>query len=335
MKKITVLALVVSILISIGGFRAPALAANHSITGGSNGPGCNDGGYFTPTNITINSGDTITFSVPANDPYSAGLEIHLFPGGDFTVLPGAGGSHTTPPLVIDVPNYYATWPSKPDCKKGTGNVTVVSPTASPPSAAPPAATPPPPPAAPTAPPPPPPLTPPSALKLDKSTVNNDKLDTAKTISVDVSQPVIISGYTIANGIVNLTIHSMVRTEIARANESGLWTFTIKNLEPGEHSVDATVTNPITHQTSPSATLLKFAVTSDATASVIKQSKVSVAKPKKSNTINLLVVIAVAALILVVAIFYWFKKNRGGKVKNPPPPEIKVTPPDTVIAPTQQ
>jgi plastocyanin len=77
MKKIAASALVLSILISTLTFSRPVHAATHAVTAGSNGPGCNDGGYFTPSSITIASGDTITFSVPANDPYAPGLMVHL------------------------------------------------------------------------------------------------------------------------------------------------------------------------------------------------------------------------------------------------------------------
>jgi hypothetical protein len=336
MKKITALVLSLAILTSTVAFYRPAHATSHDIVGGSKGPGCNDGGYFTPSSITINSGDTITFHVPADDPYLGGIEVHNFPGGNFTIA--RGSSHTTPPLVIDVPNYYATWPSS-GCQKGTGSVSVVSPTSPPPSTAPPPAAPAPPPPPPTSPTPvtPTPPPPPSALTLEKATINNDKIDTSKPVSVDVSQPITISGYTIASGVVNLTIHSLVRNEIARANDNGFWTFTITNLEKGDHTVDATVTNPITHQTSPSATLLKFKITGDSSAAaVVNTSAVSIAPPKKSNlNIGLLVVPAVFLLAVAVGVIIWLRKKHANKSKNPPPPQITQTPPDAVIAPTQQ
>jgi hypothetical protein len=179
--------------------------------------------------------------------------------------------------------------------------------------------------------------PPSALTLDKATINNDKIDTSKPVSVDVSQPITISGYTIASGVVNLTIHSLVRNEIARANDNGFWTFTITNLEKGDHTVDATVTNPITHQTSPSATLLKFKITGDSSVTAgVNTSAVSIAPPKKSNlNIGLLVVPAVFLLAVAVGVIIWLRKKHANKSKNPPPPQITQTPPDAVIAPTQQ
>src|SRR5579862_1591245 len=86
---------------------APVMAATTQITGGTYGPNCNSGGYFTPSSATVNTGDTVTISVPAGDPYPGGIEIHGFPEGNFTVLPG--DSHTTTALSANV-SYYRTWP---------------------------------------------------------------------------------------------------------------------------------------------------------------------------------------------------------------------------------
>jgi hypothetical protein len=125
--KLLKLLLPSSVMLSVLTLPLAAAAATHAVTGGTNGPLCNSGGYFTPSSITIASGDTITFSVPSNDPYSGGLQIHGFPEGNFTVLPG--GSHTTTALIANV-NYYGTWPSS-GCMKGSGSATVNAPAATP------------------------------------------------------------------------------------------------------------------------------------------------------------------------------------------------------------
>lgn len=102
---------------------APVSAANVAITGGTNGPDCNSGGYFTPSSLTVQSGDTVTISVPVNDPYSGGMEVHGFPQGSFVVARGA--SVTTSPLTGNV-SYFGTWPSS-GCMKGSGTITVDAP----------------------------------------------------------------------------------------------------------------------------------------------------------------------------------------------------------------
>ncbi len=108
-------------------------AANYSITGGSYGPLCNSGGYFTPNKTAVVSGSTVTISVPANDPYSGGLEVHGFPEGDFTVQNGT--SHTTQPLKANV-SFYGSWPFT-GCTKGSGTITVTHATPPPPPPPPP------------------------------------------------------------------------------------------------------------------------------------------------------------------------------------------------------
>lgn len=107
-------------------------AANYSITAGSHGPLCNSGGYMTPNSLTIPSGSTVTISVPANDPYSGGQQIHGFLEGVFTVQNGT--SHTTQPITSDV-NFYGSWPDT-GCLKGSGTITI-SHTAPPPNQPPP------------------------------------------------------------------------------------------------------------------------------------------------------------------------------------------------------
>jgi hypothetical protein len=340
MKKITVLAAFLFILTSSVIFSKPAHAATVSIVAGSNGPNCSDGGYFklngiAVTSIIVTAGDTITFSVPANDPYAPGLEIHNIPGGNFTILPGQ--SHTTGALLVDIPNLSATWPSS-GCQKGSGTVTVKQPVTPPPSQSP-NPTPPPPaptptPVAPAPVPPPPPNKPPQILTLDKAALNGEKFDTAKPVTIDVSKSITISGYTIANGVVNLTIHSVVRNEIARANAAGFWSYDISGLEPGNHTIDATVTDLSTHLTSPSTTLLKFAVTEQSANKVSAQPKLQPAATVKNHAnktvqaILLLIVILSAA----VAAIYWFKKMHS-KPKKPGQQKPTQAPPPTEIAPS--
>jgi hypothetical protein len=324
MKKITVLVLAIVLLVSSVAIYRPARAETHEIKAKSGGLNCGDGGSFDPSIITINAGDSITFKVPSDDPYPAGLEIHGFPGGNFTILPG--GSHITPALLVDVPNYYATWPST-TCKKGTGNIIVKQPET--PVAVPTAPPPPPPPVVPTALPPPPPNMPPEVLKLDQAKIDDTKIDVTKPISIDRSKPLTISGYTIANGVINLTIHSTVRTELARANSEGFWSFTIENLEPGSHTVEASVTDLATRLTSENTTILKFAVTGDASSSVAAHNTFSVpnASKKGSNIIVPAIIIALVILAAVAAAGFWkLKKHKNNKQDSntaaPPPVQIQ-------------
>jgi hypothetical protein len=242
-----------------------------------------------------------------------------------------GGTHTTDALLVDV-SYNATWPST-GCQKGSGTVTISHPATPPPAPAP---TPPPPAPTPSPTPPPPqpsqPNKPPAALALDKVAVDGDKINTSKPVSVDKSKPVTLSGYTVANGEINLTIHSLVRNEIARANASGLWTYTVSDLDPGNHEIDATVTDPATHLTSAPATLLKFAVTG-AAATVNSVNKVQ-AKPvtKKNNSHSIaMIVLAILILAAVGGAVFWMLKKRKPPTK--PKDQKILAPPPSQIAPS--
>jgi hypothetical protein len=334
MKKIAASALVLSILISTLTFSRPVHAATHNVTAKSNGTQCSDGGSFDPAAITIASGDTITFSVPNSDPYKPGLEIHNFPGGSFTLVPG-GPPHTTPALVISVPNYYATWPSS-GCQKGTGSVTVQQQTTPPPTPPPPPTATPPAAATPApsgAPPSSPTNTnkPPDALKLDTAAINGDKVDISKPIKVSQSQPLTISGNTIPNGTVNLTIHSIARNELARANEDGFWTFTIMDLEPGDHTIDASVTDLSTHLTSANATLLKFAVSRETAVSNKTASTLNTKPAPKTSSLSKIITIIVAVIFLagIDGFVFWSLEIR----KKPKKLEVTKAPSPTEIAPT--
>jgi hypothetical protein len=324
MKKIVILVIAAFVFTGSAIYYNHAHAQTYEIIAGSNGPGCNDGGYFTPSTKNINAGESITFKVPSNDPYPGGLEIHNFPGGNITVQ--RGESRTTPALLVDVA-FDATWPSNPSCKKGSGSITVIQQQA--PAAAPasPLPTPPPPPAPPVVP-PPTPVKPPETLKLDKVTTDGDKLDNTKPISLDRTKPLTISGYTFANGVINLTIHSTLRSEIARANDEGFWSFTIENLEPGNHTVDATVTDLVTHLTSESATLLKFAVT-DGSSSSNKSDNAQAAQVSSNRTKNKIPVVAVIAFLFIItgAGILWFimKNKKPSEPKTPAQPPVQIQP----------
>jgi hypothetical protein len=318
----------------------PAQAATHAVTGGTNGPLCNSGGYFTPPAITITDGDTITFSVPSNDPYAGGIQINGLPQGSITVARGA--SVATNALHSSF-SYQGTWPNAPSCIKGSGTVTVQAPASPPPASPPPASPSPPPPSSSppaasshtsktTAPASPSPTPSPAAsassatVVADTITVNGSKVTSIENLSIKQSEPLVLAGHTVPNGQVTFTIHSAPKTATAKADASGNWTYTISGLEPGNHTVDATVTDPSTNQTSATAKLLAFTVT--ANAPVVANAAISASNSaKKSN--SMLIELLALAVIIIGAVAFWFIKKRK---KNPPAhPQNPATP---TVQPTQ-
>lgn len=110
-------------IITLGFGTLPVAAASAQVSVGTNGTDCSAGGYVTPSSLPVNSGDTVTFSVPASDPDQAGIQITGFPQGTFTVA--AGDSVTTDPVSADVS--YSSTSVTGGCAIGGGTVTVTAP----------------------------------------------------------------------------------------------------------------------------------------------------------------------------------------------------------------
>ena len=336
MKKHTSRALRLLILSLVIPVLTPALAsaATTNVTGGTNGPLCNSGGYFTPATVTVTSGDTITFSVPSNDPYTGGVQINGFPQGNFVVP--RGGSVTTQALTSNV-SYQGTWPNSLSCIKGSGTVTVQAP-ATPPPSSPPAANPPssssststttkstptattkstttaaltPSAATPTA--------APETVVADTITVNGQKVTSTDNLTIHVSQSMVLSGTTAPNGKITLTIHSNPTTTTVQADSTGKWSYTVQGLPAGNHTIDATVTDPATNQTSAPSKLLAFTVTSVITTPSYHAVPAATTKSKSNSLLYILG--AVALLIVIAIIFTVMKMKKKSKTPDQAPQSI--------------
>lgn len=349
-KKI-ILAFLLTILLAGSGFGNTVHAASTSVTGGTNGPFCNSGGYFTPASTTIADGDTITFSVPANDPYAGGIQVNGFGQGSFVVP--RGGSVTTAALHANV-SYQGTWPNSPGCIKGSGTITVQTPTPTPTPT--PIPTPTPSPGTPSASsstrsntskttPTVPGTTSQTATPLtvvaDTVTVNGNKITSLSDLTVSQDQKLKLYGHTVPNGQVTLTIHSNPTTTNVTADSSGNWNYTVSGLAPGTHTIDAIVNDPATKQTSPNAKLLSFTVKARVADAAITQ-----ASPKKKSPILL---IGLGALMVVLAValalFLRIKRRKallvhpdeplGPPSSGPIPPTSGPSPPPDPNNPTRQ
>lgn len=127
----------------------------------------------------------------------------------------------------------------------------------------------------------------------------ETVDTAKPVTVEVSKPLVLSGKTVPNGIVTLTIHSKPRTVTVKADGEGNWSYTVESrtLETGKHTVYAKVTDPVTNQTSPESTLMSFTLAAAKTAAV--------SAPAKKNSSSRLLIPAAVAIALAAAGGGWF------------------------------
>ncbi len=74
-----------------------------------------------------------------------------------------------------------------------------------------------------------------------------------------NDPIILSGVTVPSGLVKLYIYSEPQEVEVTADGDGNWSYTIASIEPGDHRVEAEVTDPETGETSDRAEVLAFQV----------------------------------------------------------------------------
>ncbi len=108
------------------------------------------------------------------------------------------------------------------------------------------------------------------------------------------EPVVLSGTTVPNGLIKLYIFSEPQEATVTADAEGNWGYTINNLEPGDHRVEAEVTDPSTNTTSDRQQVLAFQV-AKAEQPAEEILSAAPADDKPSPMIPILVILAVAVL----------------------------------------
>ena len=164
----------------------------------------------------------------------------------------------------------------------------------------------------------PPPAPPAAPTLGALKVNMREVDPSKPVTVEWSKPLELSGTTVGGGVVTLTIHSTPRTETATAGADGRWTYTVNNLEPGDHYVEVAVTDPSTKQTSPTVKLVSFVVTPASSHSNIPVATT----PKPAIPLGLWLSIAGGVLVVGAGVAGGFWWRRHHAKANSIPPTLK-------------
>ena len=142
---------------------------------------------------------------------------------------------------------------------------------------------------------------PTAPKLATTKIDGATVDASKPVSVDQDKPLVLSGKTVANGTVTLTIHSTPRTATTKADKNGNWTYIVTGLEPGDHYVEAKVTDPKTKKTSSTTRLLAFKVVSAKLPAT--DTTATTTQPQHKSSGPLIVGILIVALALAAA--GWF------------------------------
>lgn len=119
----------------------------------------------------------------------------------------------------------------------------------------------------------------------------------------------------------LTIHSTPKTATTTADKGGDWSYTVTGLEPGNHYIVATVTDPSTKLTSTSAKLISFTLTAAKVPAVTAK---AVTQPvAKTSSTGLFVALGVLAVLLLLGGGGWYgwrlrRKKHAGGTKPPSP-----------------
>ena len=166
-------------------------------------------------------------------------------------------------------------------------------------------------------------TPPAAPTISKLNIDGVETDATKPIELNKDQSLVLSGQTVAKGLVSLYIYSEPQKATVTADDQGNWSHTISGLEPGEHRVEAEVTDPTNGKTSEKKELIRFSVLQATAASepVLAQAK----NPEIWSW--LLLILVVLAPGGYFGWKWWQKRQKTTAAKKGQSPTEEITPPE--------
>jgi hypothetical protein len=136
------------------------------------------------------------------------------------------------------------------------------------------------------------------------------------VSFKDKELVVISGVTIPNGIVKLYIFSEPQEAEVTADAEGNWTYTVENLEAGDHRVEVEVTDPATNETSERTEVLAFSVAQAETVEETLATPESADAPVEEDSSSLIPVIAILGILVLAGAvggyFVWKKRNNTSR-----------------------
>jgi hypothetical protein len=148
-----------------------------------------------------------------------------------------------------------------------------------------------------------PAAPTAAIKVGSLTVKPDEIPTIKS-----GQPVSLSGETVANGVITVYVFSEPKKYTVTADKDGNWSYIVSGLEPGEHHVEAEVTDPATGKTSLRAQVLAFKIIKTVSPTVAAAQKTNVNSHNKLAVASEALGAACALVGLVLAYLWKFRRN---------------------------
>lgn len=150
----------------------------------------------------------------------------------------------------------------------------------------------------------PPAIPTSEIKVGSSLIKSEDKPTIKE-----NEPIVLSGKTVANGVVTIYVFSEPKKYTTNADKDGMWTYEVSGLPPGDHHIEAEVTDPITGKTSPRAQVLAFTIEKiDAASLTSSQPKTQEYVEKRSNTLGLILGAGAIVLLVAATLLLLFKRS---------------------------
>lgn len=152
--------------------------------------------------------------------------------------------------------------------------------------------------------------------LDEVRVDGETFDfqSNDTLTVKYGKTVSLKGTTIPKGTVTLYIHSALKEASVTADDRGEWTYDVKNLESGDHYIEAEVFDSATQQKSARQTILTFAVSKQLTTAATTSGQSSTGASGAKSTSKMPFVVAGLVLVAVilggVVIYRRKRRSRG-------------------------
>jgi hypothetical protein len=152
--------------------------------------------------------------------------------------------------------------------------------------------------------PPPVVNPPAALTPESIQIDGKAVTADQKVTMQSDKSMELSGKTVLNGVVNLYVFSEPKKYTVTADKDGNWTYTVKGLEPGEHHIEAEVTDPATGKTSSRAQVLAFSVAKAAATTAVPT---QINATKKANTLTIVgAVVGTVVLLAALTTFCLWK-----------------------------
>lgn len=138
---------------------------------------------------------------------------------------------------------------------------------------------------------------------------NNTIATGTALTYKSGEAIVLSGKTSPGAKVHLYIYSNPREAEVTADADGVWTYTIKNLESGEHRVEAVITS-VEGAVSEKTKLMNFAVLAPVKASNTTTAENSTSQQNSNPYLPYIAaVVGLLAVGSIVAVL-WLKKRRA-------------------------